>query len=521
MSAIILFYQNKLKANNKDGYYLENILKWPDYRLEIEHDFIQWLFPDKTGGVNLKAPKLTKKDIEIFRTDEKIRTNVARATARMLLFYGFAFVKSGVEQVKALGRKEKGIYVGLYSEHNYSRITRMMSFLNKIDMKLASSLIMLAICFSMHTDLVLRTKIKNSGALDHWFSEQEYLHPYTKNYNIDIMGIEETDNEEEETDNEDACRFTGLRYTGNSCYQDSTMLALFAIPVDFITENILRKNIKPISSRPNREIVCGKTPAMDYERRLAIQKELNRITGSMRGDIPVSERVQYCSNLRALLRSCPSASRQEFYSTGTQDAGEFLQYLFSLFQVNGLHRIRTTDITNDLSDIPAKTLTTRQIEEEVSPVILIPAPSLASHPKSNIDFYLVQTDDSVLDRKNLVRGPDGREYRRRIEQTIVTQGDYAVFYAQRLILDGRGVKKIHNKIVPSEKIQLPMSDKPLNLFAVVVHRDVHYTCYIKCDTKWFYYNDMSSNIVPIGTYKDLLKNSPSVQSEGVLYFYKV
>lgn len=506
MSSVLLFYRNKLKANNKD--YFEDILKWSDYKLEVEHDFIQWLFPDKTGGVNPKAPKLSEKDVEVFRTDQKIREKVARATARMLLFYGFIFVKNGVKQVKTLARKENGVYVGMHSEHNYRRITRMMIFLNTIDMGLASALIMLAMCFSMHKDLVLRGKIKKSGALKHWFSTQKYLLPYVEKYDIDIMGSKN-------------CEFTGLRYTGNSCYQDSTLLALFAIPNKFITENILQKNIRPISDKPNREIVCGLNQNDDYKRRRKIQNELIRITRSMRGELPVSERTQHCSNLRGLLRSCPSASRQEFYGTGTQDAGEFLQYLFALFQVNGLRKIRTTDITNDISKIPSQTLTTLQIEEEVSPVILIPALTLMQFSRININFYLAQTEDTVLDRENLVLGPDGKRYKRRIEQNVITSGKYIVFYAQRLILGGRKAERIYSSIVPNERIELPLSEKYLELFAIVVHQQAHYTCYIKCDeNNWFYYNDLKPEIEPVGSYQNMLKRKPSVETEGVLYFYK-
>ena len=513
MSSIIQFYQNKIKANDKEGYYIKDILKWSDYKLEIEHDFIQWLFPDKTGGVT-RTPKLTNNDIEIFKTDQKIRRKVIRATARMLLFYGFIFVKNGVKQVKKLDRKENGIYVGLYSEHNYKRISRMMFFLNRIDMRLASSLMMLAMCFSMQKDRVLQYKISNSGSLKHWFSTQNYLVPYFDNY--DIRYLQKSD----ESDN--ICKFIGLKYTGNSCYQDSVLLALFALPNKFVTKNILNKDVRLISSKINRDIICGIKENDDYNKRLMIQNELIRITGSMRRDIPVEERVQYCSNLRSLLKGCPSSSKQAFYSTLTQDAGEFLQYLFSLFQVNGLYRIRITDVTNDLSNIPNKTLTIRQIEEETSPIVLIPETIIEKFPETNIDNYLTQTEDSVLDKDNLYKGPDGKKYMRRIEKTIVTKGKYIVFYAQRLFLTGGKEKRIYNKIIPVEKIILPMSEKPLQLFAIVVHKNVHYTCYIKCDEEnWFYYDDTKSEIRPIGKYQDVLKSSPSVESEGVLYFYKV
>ena len=105
-------------------------------------------------------------------------------------------------------------------------------------------------------------------------------------------------------------------------------------------------------------------------------------------------------------------------------------------------------------------------------------------------------------------------YHLRIETVDIIRAEYLVFYAQRLY----ETKRNYNNIVPIKQIKL---DNILNLFAIIVHRNYHYTCYIKCDKNWFYYNDLSDNIVYVGTYNDMLKTKPSVKSEGVLYFYKV
>lgn len=475
MSDIILFYQDKLQIN---GYFYSEMIRWSDFQIEVQP--------------SLFFPKLTEQEVEIFRKDINIRRKVIKAVSRMLEFYGYTFVKDGVFQIKELKRYEQGRYIGLYSTRNYRRLTNMMAFLNKINMKTASSLIMLALCYAMHKDLELREKIKNSGVLKDWFQTQKYLRPYIDIYNINNMKNSE-------------CKFIGLKYTGNSCYQDSTLLALFAIPNDFITKNILRKDLR---SMQNREISCGRN---DYENRSAIQKELQRITGSMRGELPT---VDYCSSLREILKQCPSPGRQAFYGTGTQDAGEFLQYIFAIFQVGGVLRVRTTIVTNDLDGFRGKIV--NQIEEQTSPIVLIPAKEF---PKIDIDYFLDVTDDAIFDSKNRYKAPDGILYRRRIERTTILKGDYIVFYAQRLHVDGGKQIRTYNQIIPSETIRL---NKTLHLFAIVVHRNAHYTTYIKCEQRWFYYNDLSSNIVPIGTYDEMLrqKNEPSVQSEGVLYFYK-
>lgn len=507
MSLFLLFYQNNYQVND---YFLKDILNFSDYQLETQSKITKWLFPN--------PDKLSEMDIEIFKTDMNIRKNVLNATSRMLNFFGYKFEKNGVMQIKALIRKKNDIYVGLYSEKNYDTVTRMMLFLNKIHMKLVSALVMLAMCQAMHTDLKIRLKIKRSGKLQDWFNTQKYLKKYTNNYDIDIMGIKQE--EEEIIPLENICDFTGLNYTGNSCYQDSTLLALFAIPNDFITKNILEKDLKPISEKKNRDIICSSNTKRDLERRTAIQRELINITKSMRGEIEPSQRVKYCSNLRGLLRKCPSTSGQAFYGTGTQDAGEFLQYLFALFEISGVIRTRRTMVTNDMGDDP-QMVKIREIDDVTSPIILIPAMQLMRYNSIRINYFLIQQEDAIFDQSNLYKGPDGRMYRRRIEENIVVKGDYIIFYAQRLYNFGQGEKRSYTEIVPNETIKV--GDKKLDLFAIVVHENVHYTCYIKCgEDSWFYYNDLTNLILPVGTYKQMLaeKKYPNPKTKGVLYFYK-
>lgn len=129
-SKLIKFYTNKYDANNKKDYLFRDIIeKWDDYKLEVEHDYIQWLFPDETGGVNNKAPKLTKKDIKQFKSNPILRKNVVDASLRMLLFYGFSLNdKEIVKDIKPLNRRIKHRTVGLFSVHNYRRLTRIMDF---------------------------------------------------------------------------------------------------------------------------------------------------------------------------------------------------------------------------------------------------------------------------------------------------------------------------------------------------------------------------------------------------------
>jgi hypothetical protein len=288
---------------------------------------------------------------------------------------------------------------------------------------------------------------------------------------------------------EEKCvEFTGLNYTGNSCYQDSVLLALFALPNHVITEHILEKNVKTISKSPMRGL----------------------------------NNVKYCSTLRNLIRKCPGS--QEFEGTGTQDAGEFLLYIFSLFQVNVMTKERFTRVTNDLSDFPEQSnvIELLPVQEDASPAVTVPGISIANVRSVRLTNFLAVMDDARFDSENLYRASDGKRYRRKIEVSRIISTPYLVFNVQRLYWNNHGIKKRANtKIEPPQIIE--MAPEQLELTAIIVHVPAHYTCYIKCMGKWFYYDDSPSKsshtIIPIGSYAKMLKSNPSPLTKGTLYFY--
>ncbi len=434
----------------------------------------------------LNFPKLTTEQIDMYKSDETVRRNVITSVNDILHLYGYTLGTNDVFKQKL---STPNI---LYDETNYRKIKRMLTFLNKIDMEYLSGLVMLSLCYAMKADSGLRKQFKESGYWNRWLKTQSY---------VDIH----------------ECPFTGLEYTGNSCYQDSTLLALFAIPNKFIDDHILEKDVKTVSTNPGRSLICSENVEKDFTYRSDIQKELISITHVMRSG---KNSGKQCSNLRTLIKNCRGS--QAFHGTGTQDAGEFLQYLFSLFDVEDVYQERTVRVSNDLEDIPESVVEVRKDRNRVSPIILISSHTIRQTLTSRIDLHLEQVQDSILDEKNPYKGWDGTEYRRRIEILKISSASYLIFYANRIFRTDKGeIERTFNELVPTETIKL--NENELNLFAVVVHRTEHYTCYIKCQNNWFYYNDMRKNIQYIGTYEKMLdeKVKPNVKTEGVLYFYSV
>eukprot|EP01080_Neovahlkampfia_damariscottae_P001778 gene1778-547_t len=137
----VLFYQGKLKAQpiDKLGLTIDEIHEnwFGDYeKLEENHDYIQWLFPNREGGMNLDAQPLSKHEAQLFKESDDMKQKVVKSYEMMLDFYG---MKLDDESTGKISRNEKN-YKERYdfldkSEHNYLRISRILRFLGIIQLE--------------------------------------------------------------------------------------------------------------------------------------------------------------------------------------------------------------------------------------------------------------------------------------------------------------------------------------------------------------------------------------------------
>src|ERR1700754_1472380 len=71
------------------GRTIEEIWAWDYRRLEMVHDYIQWLFPlPEPSRFNPDAPLLKDADIAAFRADLALQARVRRSLDLMLEFFG-------------------------------------------------------------------------------------------------------------------------------------------------------------------------------------------------------------------------------------------------------------------------------------------------------------------------------------------------------------------------------------------------------------------------------------------------
>lgn len=125
-SALVSFYRGE--GVDHAGRRLGEILAWDHRRLEMVHDYIQWLFPlPEPSRFNPDAPLLSAADIAVFRGDERIRTRVLAALDLLLDFLGLA--RAGDEIARAPDFERRAANWLQPANHNHLRLTRIMLFL--------------------------------------------------------------------------------------------------------------------------------------------------------------------------------------------------------------------------------------------------------------------------------------------------------------------------------------------------------------------------------------------------------
>ena len=316
-----------------------------------------------------------------------------------------------------------------------------------------------------------------------------------------------------------------LLWTGNSCYMDSVLQALFIVP-NYFTDNLLKMEV-------NNSDTCYKKQ---------IQIELQRITNTIRNN--TKDKVINVSRLRDLMKTCPDP--EQLWNTEFHDAGEFLQYILDLFpNTNIASKQVNTYGTNELDgDIPEKVLTSIIQDNNASIIVTIDPFSLINMESSvsTQDLITIKQDSGELDEPLI---PDegvaiGQQFKRQLSETIIIDSPIIILNVLRnnpIVNDddddddddddeysvGIGGSIIETSIFPNEQITI-QSGKIFNLSAIVVFRSQHYVCYYKCNKTWYFYNDMDSGIISkLLNFEDIFTtlwdDEPEVQTRGTLYFY--
>ena len=322
--------------------------------------------------------------------------------------------------------------------------------------------------------------------------------------------------------------FPGLGWHANSCYMDSALQCLLAVP-SIIGNYIMNVNLEDFPLN-ERETMCGDTAAQDLFNRERIQTELRYIAATIRGKSTSSTRVNNANRFRLLLRTCKLNRYQRFWEGGTQDSGEFLAWLLARFPMDeGIVRRETYAVKGKEMLLSSRTYTRE------GPVVDVTRSTLlkASKDKGDVKItkFLTTSDDSgLIDGGFLVteyRGKGDRFFRR-IQKSMVLSSPGALIFTVMRGGTGYGIngepfihRKLKTRINPVRRFAL-QSGQIFRFSAVTIHQGIHYYCYYRCNEDWYYYDDMSQQTPKkIGTFTKLMRGgrASAIMSYGTVYYY--
>ncbi|KAI9811754.1 MAG: hypothetical protein M1827_005299 [Pycnora praestabilis] len=155
---LIDFYSPSIQGTDFCGRSLNEILSWPNSRLESVHDYIQILFPLPEGSpINWQAPIIDKATFTVFWERKDLRDRLRLSFERILDFYGFEVVQYGGNGKKpntetATSEKDSNIQVIPSDsfptksrrwltrfDHNHLRITRIIRSLRVLGLESEAS----------------------------------------------------------------------------------------------------------------------------------------------------------------------------------------------------------------------------------------------------------------------------------------------------------------------------------------------------------------------------------------------
>jgi ubiquitin C-terminal hydrolase len=326
----------------------------------------------------------------------------------------------------------------------------------------------------------------------------------------------------------------GLKWTDNSCYLDSALLALFATPTDF-TNNLINMDLAtnpiPPPAYGRDSWPCGHNREEDLANRRLVQAQLRHIAQSIRGEGPF---VEYCFNLRQTFKLCPDP--ENYAGTGFADSGEFITYILNMFPLNLAQKKTVSYATNYVSqgEIPSQDLieTSTTYDCNASVIQFVPMENLKNSPDSvNISSFIrILTDSGELTPENLYKpyGDTGQMFKRRISVSTLEYTPYLIFNIKRIGIDFTtrdwGEVFLRKPITPEPEIILRNGQR-FALSAVVMYTGGnHYVCTVKCGGSWYYFDDAPSKnnytLEEMGTYEDVVRHAPyNPNTNGTQYYY--
>lgn len=329
----------------------------------------------------------------------------------------------------------------------------------------------------------------------------------------------------------DCMNVVALKYFQNSCYIDTTILALFFQPTRYIWNGILTKvfNNKEDETRVSVSVQNNKF-AYEQCNVKEIQEELRRITLSLHGIL--DPKVCNVTTLRTFFDRCQLKGYEKFGQKQQQDSIELIEYLFQIF---GLHLADST--TNSVRyPVFKEEYLIKLLEKPLK----TPAEIIGDNPestfikKSSLNQLFIDPLFEYYGKSNFMqRSIDGKEWsvfnEREVNNKIEYYSEKNKYFIDNsykdlpLLFVNLNVDRIKSlpSFNPEEHIVVNVkgSSRKIKYMLSSVHIRFgqndkgHYVLLYSCGKNkdgspfWYYYNDKSKNIKnrvdikPLGAYE--------------------
>lgn len=318
----------------------------------------------------------------------------------------------------------------------------------------------------------------------------------------------------------------GYQWVWNSCYLDTVLWVLFASPTPFVENKILFA--QPTPDKIHRIAPCGRDrDDLNEKIFLEFQMQFRKTAYYFR----CGGGKKDCSSFRKLYKKwydqCPNL-HPKFHSAEQQESQEFLQFILSLYGMNGQEKngaVSKEEFYYGVSKVPRAETVWRFIydrkDRTQSLVWNIPYNVLRNTPSQQrtLENFLTRHDDIW----NINKEYKGCQFNAiRTVHSLVRFADLMVFSLERT--------NPIQQTVSHFRIQIPetitdQKGKQLSLFGIICHQGPstesgHYTAfhYSTSNRQWYYYDDMNLPIQRVGTWEDMM-SIRHVSTHSVLLFY--
>lgn len=147
---------------NPNGNYLREILTWNNGALDMDHDWVQWVFPsNEMSQMNSDAPAMTKNESQIFQADPELKEKVKTSLIRILNFLGLELNEN--DEVQLVQETEDNPLPQWWMRgfnHTMLRVTRILKCLRLTGHQ--------HYAISMHNALLTQKDRFSENTLGHW-----------------------------------------------------------------------------------------------------------------------------------------------------------------------------------------------------------------------------------------------------------------------------------------------------------------------------------------------------------------